>query len=63
MDFYFYFQGIKKCQQKLVELLCIMEIEISPQNAKPEVTSLVDITTADISVLVDRLTKTVNKLL
>jgi hypothetical protein len=40
-----------------------MEIEISPQHAKPEVTSIVDITTADISVLADRLTKTVNKLL
>lgn len=55
-------EGIKKCQQKLVELLCIMEIEISPQVAKPEVTSLLQITTADISVLADRLSKTVHKL-
>ncbi|CAG2194839.1 unnamed protein product [Mytilus edulis] len=43
-------QGIKSCQQKLIELLCIMEIEISPHVAKPEVTSLTEITIADISV-------------
>lgn len=48
-------QGIKSCQQKLVELLCIMEIEISPHVAKPEVISLKQITTTDVSVLADRL--------
>ncbi|XP_063402876.1 recQ-mediated genome instability protein 1-like [Mytilus trossulus] len=48
-------QGIKSCQQKLIELLCIMEIEISPHVAKPEVTSLTEITVADVSVLADRL--------
>ncbi|XP_076076217.1 recQ-mediated genome instability protein 1-like [Mytilus galloprovincialis] len=54
-------QGIKSCQQKLIELLCIMEIEISPHVAKPEVTSLTEITIADISVLADRLHNTGGK--
>lgn len=52
---FFFFQGIKSCQEKLVELMCIMEVQILPQVSRPEVISLAMISQTDISVLADKL--------
>ncbi|KAJ8314627.1 hypothetical protein KUTeg_006777 [Tegillarca granosa] len=46
--------GIQQCQQKLIELLCVMEIEVSPNKQKPEVISLVPLSNSHISALYDR---------
>lgn len=47
-------EGIQQCQQKLIELLCVMEIEVSPNKQKPEVISLVPLSNSHISALYDR---------
>ncbi|XP_077977567.1 recQ-mediated genome instability protein 1-like [Glandiceps talaboti] len=37
-------KGIQQCQQALIDLCCIMEIELSPQQERPMVISLTEVT-------------------
>ncbi|KAL3882558.1 hypothetical protein ACJMK2_028893 [Sinanodonta woodiana] len=44
-------EGLQQCQQKLIDLMCIMEVEISPDHAKPVVIALIPISSEHIHVL------------
>ena len=50
----YFLQGIQQCQQKLVELMCLMEVDISAKNDKPVIVAVKDITSKDIELLYNR---------
>ncbi|XP_069123332.1 recQ-mediated genome instability protein 1-like [Argopecten irradians] len=49
-------EGIQQCQQKLIELLCIMEIRVMPSKPRPEVIALHEMTPGRIDALRTRVT-------
>ncbi|XP_033738041.1 recQ-mediated genome instability protein 1-like [Pecten maximus] len=53
-------EGIQQCQQKLIELLCIMEIRTDPSKARPEVIALHEMTPSRINALRTRVTQVID---
>ncbi|WAR27187.1 RMI1-like protein, partial [Mya arenaria] len=53
--------GIKQCQQKLIELMCLLELEISASNPRPVVVATKPITSNHINMLYNRVVASIKK--
>ncbi|OWF53628.1 recQ-mediated genome instability protein 1-like [Mizuhopecten yessoensis] len=53
-------EGLQQCQQKLIELLCIMEIRVTPSKSRPEVVALHQMTPGRINALRTRVTQSLD---
>ncbi|XP_053377406.1 recQ-mediated genome instability protein 1-like [Mercenaria mercenaria] len=47
-------EGIQQCQQKLIELMCLLELEICAQNPRPVIVATKQLTTHHIDMLYNR---------
>ncbi|KAL5010102.1 hypothetical protein ScPMuIL_012407 [Solemya velum] len=55
-------KGLQQCQKKLIDLSCLMELEVSPHCKHPCIKTLANVTDSDIDVLYGVVTQRMNQL-